>query len=213
MAGVDDCFIGEFEHLALQRTHNRFERSAPQVRPANASCKQSVPGKEPAWLAFSRFRGGRSGATVRYVRGHVETHTALRMARSVQHLRFEASPADRVAFAQQFADFDLFRRLAANPRGLYVDHAIKLQIVGMHSNGSAGGFPDAPESSHVIDMRVRDNDCGYTQLVATDDVEDPLGVVPGINNQSLVRFWIADNMAIALQHSNRENFVDEFGCS
>jgi len=83
----------------------------------------------------------------------------------------------------------------------------------MHSNRSAGCFPDAPESSDVIDMCVRDNDCGYAQLVATDDIEDPLGVVAGIDYQSLARSWVADNMTIALQHSDRKDFVDEFGRS
>jgi hypothetical protein len=134
------------------------------------------------------------------------------MTRRVQDLRFKASPADSVALAQKLVDFDLFRRLPADPCGLGVQHAIQLQIVGVDSHGRSGRLLDAPQSSDVIDVRVRDDDGGNTQFVTMDDLDDPLGVIARINYQSVASFWIADNMAIALQHSNRKYFVNEFGC-
>jgi len=39
-----------------------------------------------------------------------------------------------------------------------------------------------------------------------------IGVVARINHQGVASFWIANNVAIALQHSNRKYFVNEFGC-
>src|SRR3979490_64288 len=99
------------------------------------------------------------------------------MARRVQDLRFEASPADGVAFAQKLADFHLLRRLPTDPCGLGVQHAIKLQTAGMHSNWRAGRLLNAAQSSDVINVRVRDEDGGNMQFVTMDDLKDPLGVV------------------------------------
>ena len=82
----------------------------------------------------------------------------------------------------------------------------------MHSNRRASRLLDAAQPSDVINVRVRDDDGGNTQLVAMDDLEDPLGVIARINYQSVESFWIADNVAIALQQSNRKYFVNEFGC-
>jgi len=45
-----------------------------------------------------------------------------------------------------------------------------------------------------------------------DDLKDPIGVVARINHQGVASFWIANNVAIALQHSNRKYFVNEFRC-
>jgi hypothetical protein len=79
-------------------------------------------------------------------------------------------------------------------------------------NWRAGRLLDAAQSSDVINVRVRDEDGGNTQLVAMDDLEYPLGVVARINHQGVASFWIANNVAITLQHSNRKYFVNEFGC-
>lgn len=212
MTGIDDCLIGKFKHLTLQRTDDRFERSAPQVRAANASRKERVSGKKPARLVFGRFCRDDVGSLTQRLGGHIKTHAALRMTWRVHHLRFEASPAHGIALAQQLADFNLFRRLPANPRSLDVQHAIKLQIVGVHSNGRASRFLDAPQSPNVIDMCVSDDDRRDMQFVTMDHIEDSLGVFTRINHQGVARFWIPDNMAIALQHSYRKDFMNEIGC-
>jgi len=82
----------------------------------------------------------------------------------------------------------------------------------MHSNRRAGRLLNAAQSSDVINVRVSDEDGGNMQFVAMDDLKDPLGVVARIDHQGVASFWIANNVAIALQHSNRKYFVNEFGC-
>ena len=47
-------------------------------------------------------------------------------------------------------------------------------------------------------------------LMAMNDLQDSLGVIAGIDDQSFARFWVADNVAIALQHSDRQDFVNDF---
>ncbi len=195
-----------FPRRSLWTSRGRDKQSSHQ------GVQESVPGKQPARLTLARIRDDSSGLRTRYLRRHVETYAALRVTRRVQHLRFVASPAYSVTLAQQFADFNLFWRLPANPSSLHVQHAIKLQIVGMHSNGRAGLFLESAKSPYVIDMRMRDDDRGYTQFVAMNDFEDSLRVIAGINDQSFERFWVADNMAIALQYSDRQDFMNDFVC-
>jgi len=81
----------------------------------------------------------------------------------------------------------------------------------MHSDGRTGRFVDALQPSDMIDMRVCDDDRRDPQLMTLNDAEDPLGVVPRINYQSVACFWVADNVAIALQQSDRKNFMNKFG--
>src|SRR5260221_7327576 len=45
--------------------------------------------------------------------------------------------------------------------------------------------------------------------MALDDFENSVGIVAGVDNDGLVRFRISHDVAIALQHANREDFVNE----
>ncbi len=60
----------------------------------------------------------------------------------------------------------------------------------------------------MIDMRVGDNDLFYLQIVFADESENTFNVVPGIDDHRFVRGFVADDRAIALQWSHRNNFVD-----
>jgi hypothetical protein len=44
--------------------------------------------------------------------------------------------------------------------------------------------------------------------MARDDFEDALDLIAGINHDRVVRNWIAHDVAIALQHSDGQDFVD-----
>ena len=43
-----------------------------------------------------------------------------------------------------------------------------------------------------------------------DNFQNCFGVVAGIDDDGFVRLRISDNVAIALQHADRKDFVDEF---
>src|SRR5258708_31632970 len=71
VTGVQTCalpiyrLIRKFQNFTLQRSDNRFERPAPQIRAANASRKESVPGEEPGRLALARIWDDSSGLRTR----------------------------------------------------------------------------------------------------------------------------------------------------
>ena len=80
----------------------------------------------------------------------------------------------------------------------------------MQINRGAGRFPHALQSHNVIDVRVRNDDSLNFQMVPLDDFEDSRRVVTGIDDDRFAGLRIADNVAIALQHSHRKYFVNEF---
>ena len=63
-------------------------------------------------------------------------------------------------------------------------------------------------AADVIDMRVRDDDGFDAQRVAREDLQDLGNVVAGIDNDGFARLLVAENGAVALQHSDRQNFVN-----
>ena len=80
----------------------------------------------------------------------------------------------------------------------------------MHIDWGAGRFAHAVQSDDVIDVRVRDDDGCHFQMMAVDCFQNSRGVVAGIDHDCFAGLWIADDVAIALQHSYWEDFVDEF---
>src|SRR5882672_12594266 len=66
------------------------------------------------------------------------------------------------------------------------------------------------QSDDVIDVRVRNHDGRDFQMIPLDNFQDSAGIVPRIDDDRFKRFWITDNVAIALQHANRKDFVNEF---
>ena len=78
----------------------------------------------------------------------------------------------------------------------------------MHQDGRAGYVAQFLEAADVIYVRVGVQNCADFQFVARDDFEDALDLIAGINHDGVVRNWIADDVAIALQHSDGQDFVD-----
>jgi hypothetical protein len=78
----------------------------------------------------------------------------------------------------------------------------------MNAHRRAGRIPQPAQSPNVIDMCMRDENRGHAQLVALDDAQNLLGVGARIDNYSVERFRIADDVAITLQHPDRKNFVN-----
>ncbi len=62
----------------------------------------------------------------------------------------------------------------------------------------------------MVDVRVSDHDCHDLQVMALDHFHDSRGIVARIDDNCFARVRIAHDVAIALQHSHGENFVDEF---
>src|ERR1700722_2925074 len=79
----------------------------------------------------------------------------------------------------------------------------------MHIDWGAGRFPDTVQTDDVVDVRVRDDDGSHFQMMAVDGFQNSRGVVAGIDHDCFAGLRIADDVAIALQQSYWEDFVDE----
>ena len=93
---------------------------------------------------------------------------------------------------------------------MHVQHAIQIQIVGMQIDGRAGRFVHAAQSDDVIDVRVRHHDGRDLQMMPLDHFQDSRRIVARIDDDRFAGLRIADDVAIALQHADRKNFVNQF---
>ncbi len=79
----------------------------------------------------------------------------------------------------------------------------------MQNHRGAGGAAEFGEAAYVVDVRVGADDGADFQVVAREDFEDALDFVAGIDDQGFMRFGIAHDRAVALEHANGEDFVDQ----
>lgn len=201
MTGIDDGLFGQDQQLLVNRTQNPLERAAPQIGSADAAGKKRISGQQP-----SRIRV----AAVTLLRGQIEGDASGRMPRGVQHIGREPSPPQRVPLPQQRIDTRWIGSSHADKCRLHVQMAIELHIVAVHQHRRAGGLLHLAQASDVVDMRVRADDGLHGEGVLRQDLQNPIGFIPGIDNEGFSRLRIADDRAIALQHADRQDFVDDF---
>jgi len=65
------------------------------------------------------------------------------------------------------------------------------------------------QTTDVINVCVRADDCLDRQLVAPDQIHDAPDFVARIEHQRFARRRVADDRAIALQHANWQGKMDE----
>src|SRR5690348_10630222 len=87
----------------------------------------------------------------------------------------------------------------------------------MHQHRGPGGLLEFLDAPHMIDVGVGGDDVLCTQVVPGEDCLYALNVIAGVDDHSLSRGFVAHNRAIALEHSNWDDFVDhsvfDFGIS
>src|SRR5579863_6568292 len=126
VARIDHGLIRQDQQLLVNRAQDLFERTAPKIRPSDAPGEKRITGEQLS----------RSLACVLcFLRSHIKRDAPRRVARSMQDVCFEVTPAESVAFAEEFIDTGRIGRAQADPGGLYIEMAIKLHIVGMHEHG------------------------------------------------------------------------------
>src|ERR1700688_3441337 len=79
----------------------------------------------------------------------------------------------------------------------------------MHVDGGTGRFLHTAQSDHMIDVRMRHHDCCNFQMMSLDHFQDTRRVVARIDDDCFAGLWISDDMAIALQHADGKDFVNE----
>ncbi len=76
----------------------------------------------------------------------------------------------------------------------------------MHQHRRTSCFAHFFQSANVIDVRVRNQYGAHFQSVARDYFQNCFHVVAGIDDDGFARNRIADYVAVALQHSQPEEF-------
>jgi len=62
----------------------------------------------------------------------------------------------------------------------------------------------------MINVRMRANNRPHAQLMLAQNLQDALDFIARVHHDRLMRFRIAQNRAIALQHPHWNNFVNQF---
>src|SRR5437588_4655432 len=127
---IHDGFIRQNQKFLVDRAQNLLERATPEIGSADTPGKKRISGEQlPCILAGFAFS----------LWGEIKRDASRRVARSVQHIRLERAPTQRVALAQQFIDVSRVRRAHADPSGLHVEMTIEVYIIAMHEHRRAGG--------------------------------------------------------------------------
>src|ERR1700739_1045576 len=79
----------------------------------------------------------------------------------------------------------------------------------MHKNRSSGRVVHAAQSADVIDVRVSNHNRSDVQIVPLNHVQNSAVIFTGIDDDRLASLRVTDDWAIALQHSDRKDFVDQ----
>src|SRR5439155_3536722 len=189
--GKDGRFVGKGKKHTLDRAQYLLVVAAPQVSAADAALEEGIAAEDSAMFA-----------------GQVKRNAARRMAGCVEDFELERSPAQHVAFLQELVDFDRARRRDTQPCGLHRQVPIQRQIAFVHQDLRAGSLLEFLDAAHVVDVGVRGDDVFGAQVVPDEDFLDALDIVAGVDHHGVSRGFVADNRAVALEHSDRDDFVD-----
>jgi hypothetical protein len=128
----------------------------------------------------------------------------------MEDLRLVGAPADYVAFSDHLVHIHTLRSFPSEPNRLLFQHAVQIQVTGVNEDGSTGRVMHTAQSDDVIDMRVRDHDGLHFQPIPLDYLQNSFCIVARVDDDCFACAWISQDVAIALQHANGQDFMDEF---
>ncbi len=174
----------------MQGSHDLLHRAAWKISTADGTGEERIAGDQ---LFFC---------------GEVEADAAFGMARGVQDAGGEGSGSDGFSSRDAAIDVDFPGGRHADPCGLHIEHLQQSVIILVEQDRSARGGAKLHGSADVVDMGVRDDDLFDLQVVLADERENILDIIAGIDDHGFAGRLIADDGAVALQRTDRENFVD-----
>jgi len=190
VAGNDDGIVGKGKQFVVQGPDNLLERTARQVGPADASRKQRIAGDQ----FFLHWK--------------IKADASFGMAWSEKHIRRERAGPDRIGLSDALINLHFARRRHADPCGLDIEHLEQTVIVLIEQNWRAGCGPQFHGAAHVVDVRVGDYDLLYLQVVLSNQRENALDFIAGIDDHGFARGLVPNNGAVALQRADGKDFVD-----
>jgi hypothetical protein len=131
----------------------------------------------------------------------------------VNHAGKEVTPLENVALFEELVDLDEFGHAHAEEGRLHFHAAIERKVVTVHHDGGASVLVKLGEPADVVDVRVGADDGFDLKFVATEETEDALNFIAGINDDGFERARVANDGAVALQHTNGELEVNHLRVS
>jgi hypothetical protein len=182
--------VGEGEETVVDGLDELLGVSSGQVGAAYGACEEGVPGDEE------------------FVVGDPETGAALGVAGGVKDGGGEAGDADGVIVSEVGVRRGDLGGCDAEPTGLEVHHLDQREVELVVEDGGSGEALELLGSGDVIDVGVGDDDLLEGELVASEGSDDAGDVVAGVDDDGLVRDFVAEDGAVALEGAYYEDFVD-----
>jgi len=176
-----------------------IHRATPEISAADAPSEKCVASEE---LGIGQSE---IDADV----GEIEADAAWSVPRRVNYFCFEKAPAERVAFFEQMIDLGDFRWRDAEERGLHIHALVEREIFAVHEDGRSGEMVELGQAADVVDVRVSADDSFYGEAMAAKKFEDASDFITRIDDDGFTRNRIADDSAIALQHTDRDGDLDD----
>jgi len=88
--------------------------------------------------------------------------------------------------------------------------AVQFHITFVDQNRRSGCLVKPSQSTNMIDMSMGADNGADLQAVLPENLLDTPDFVAWVHDDCFVRYGIAQNRAIALQHSDRNDFMNQF---
>lgn len=190
MAGQNPGFVSQGEQAGLDRLDDLAIVTAGQVGAANAAGEEGITGHE------------------QLKRSEMKADGALRVSRRVQHLGWELREADELAFGQGIVRRRCFRCSDAQPCSLHLHHFEQREIPFVQKDGSSGETLEYECAAHVVNVRVGNQDLLELEAEFGEAVMNSAHFVAGVDDDGFMRFFVAEDGAVAGQRANRERLQD-----
>jgi folate-binding protein YgfZ len=129
--------------------------------------------------------------------------------RRVKDYRLKPSPVQDVALFQQLIHIRDLGRRDTQERRLHIHRLIKRQVVPVHQHGRTRVLVKFAQTAHMIDVRVGADNGFHNQPMTPNQIQDARDFVSRVHHKRFARRRIANDRAVALQHSHWNGDVNQ----
>jgi hypothetical protein len=190
VTGDDGDLVGEGKEALVDRVQELMSVAAGQVCAADRAGEEGISCEQEG------------------LGGEIEAHAAFGVAGSVEDGAVEAGDGDEFAVLESVVGSRDGGGWDAEPAGLNVHHFDQGEILLVVEDGGAGELLEAMGSGDVVDVGVGDDDHFDGEAMPGDDGHDAGDVIARVDDDGFVGVLVAQNGAVALQRTDREDLVD-----
>ncbi len=114
----------------------------------------------------------------------------------------------RIGLPEVIINFHFAGIFHSHPCRLHIQHFQKRVVVLVEQNRRARGRAQFHGSAHMIDVSMSDHDLLDFQVMFFDQSENVIDIVAGVDHHRFASDIVPDDGAIALQGSDRKDFVN-----